>query len=111
MENNTLCGFLFYHGINDYSLWQVDLNEDDRTKIEEILLKYEDKGVSERNIMNSYDEIRCNKDYILADDEESQCAKCCIYCNEKDKCEYMCDYAKEGHTESEIMENCKYACE
>ena len=106
MENNTLCGFLFYHADDDFSLWRVDLSDEDRQTIEDILLKYDDKGVSERNV---YDEIRCNKDGLL--DEESPCAKCCIYCKDREICKYVCSYAKEEYTEDEIMENCPYACE
>lgn len=35
-------------------------------------------------------------------DKSSQCAKCCIYCEEK--CEYRCELSKECKTENDVFE-------
>ena len=42
--------------------------------------------------------------YVEAD---SKCAKCCIYCDEKSHCEYVCEIvAVEGKDENFIAANC-----
>ena len=38
--------------------------------------------------------------------ENSKCAKCCIYCNEKETCEYRCVGSDRWKTEDDIAENC-----
>lgn len=48
-ENNvTLVGFVHQYGENDFSLWGVQLSEGDERAINEILQKYEARGVSIR---------------------------------------------------------------
>lgn len=47
-ESNILCGFLYQHGADDFSLWEVDISEEDQEKIEQILMKYECCGCSTR---------------------------------------------------------------
>lgn len=49
MEKNTLCGFVWCHGKEDFSVWEVNLRKEDRDAIEKILSKYETEGSSERN--------------------------------------------------------------
>ncbi len=48
-ENNvTLVGFVHQYVENDFSLWGVQLSEGDERAINEILQKYEARGVSIR---------------------------------------------------------------
>lgn len=48
--------------------------------------------------------IRCLIDISVP--ENSKCAKCCIYCNEKETCENRCIGIDEWKTENNIVENC-----
>ena len=41
-------GFIFEHNIDDLSLWLINLSEEDRQAIEEILMKYVTDGFSIR---------------------------------------------------------------
>ena len=51
--------------------------------------------------------IRCYMDLVP---EDSECAKCCIYC--KKDCEFRCEICKECKIEKEIFEaDCVYAYE
>ena len=44
-------------------------------------------------------------------DRDSRCAKCCIYCDDKDTCEYSCEgLVQWNRNESEIAKNCTFAC-
>ena len=52
-DGNTLCGFVYQHGEKDFSAWQVELSDEDREKIEEILMKYDTEGCSVRNVYDS----------------------------------------------------------
>ena len=45
----VLCGFVWCHGEKDFSLFEVNLSEEDRNAIEKILSKYECDGSSVRN--------------------------------------------------------------
>lgn len=51
--------------------------------------------------------IRCFKDSAIP--EDSKCAKCCLYCDEKELCEYKCNGIDLWRTELEIGDNCSYA--
>lgn len=53
--------------------------------------------------------IKCLMDISIP--EDSKCAKCCIYCEEKDACEYKCHAIDEWKTEKEIEDNCRQCCE
>ena len=46
--------------------------------------------------------IRCTMDMSV--EENSKCAWCCIYCNEKEYCDYLCNIVKESNTELDILE-------
>ena len=49
--------------------------------------------------------IKCLMDTSVPQD--SKCAKCCIYCDEKSHCEYVCKMvAVEGKDENFIAANC-----
>lgn len=48
--------------------------------------------------------IKCLMDVSVP--ENSKCAKCCIYCDEKNKCNYVCDGIEEWETEENIVKNC-----
>lgn len=48
--------------------------------------------------------IKCLIDVSVP--EDSKCAKCCIYCDEIEKCKCACQKAKELKTEDGVMENC-----
>ncbi len=51
--------------------------------------------------------IKCGMDPSVPDD--SICAWCCIYCEEKDRCEYTCPIVKESKTEDDIYNStCEY---
>lgn len=43
--------------------------------------------------------------------KNSKCAKCCIYCKEKDTCECKCCGVDEWKTEEEVVKNCIECCE
>ena len=54
--------------------------------------------------------IKCLMDTSVPQD--SKCAKCCIYCDEKSHCEYVCEMiAVEGKDENFIACNCINAYE
>lgn len=52
--------------------------------------------------------IRCTMDMTVP--EDSKCAKCCIYCDEKEQCEYCCPNLIKWKTEEEIESNCDETC-
>lgn len=52
-KNPVLCGFVWCHGNKDFSVWEVDISDEDQKAIEKILVKYETCGTSERNVWNS----------------------------------------------------------
>ena len=52
--------------------------------------------------------IRCFMDGVI--NQESKCAKCCIYC--EDKCDYRCELSKECKTEDDVFnKDCVHAYE
>ena len=53
--------------------------------------------------------LRCLLDTSVP--EESECAKCCLHCYEKEICECKCHRIDEWKTEERIMENCAYCTE
>ena len=38
-----------------------------------------------------------------------KCLKCCIYCNEKDACEYACEASLLNWSEEQVKNNCSFA--
>ncbi len=51
--------------------------------------------------------IKCGMDPSIPDD--SKCAWCCINCEEKDGCGYICPIVKESRTEDDIYNStCEY---
>lgn len=53
------------------------------------------------------DMIKCGIDPSIPDD--SECAWCCIYCEKKDECKYICPIVKESKTENDIYNStCEY---
>lgn len=47
---SKLCGFVWCHGVKDFSLWETDaLLDSDLATIESILMKYDNTGTSVRN--------------------------------------------------------------
>ena len=48
MNNVKLVGFIHQCGANDFSIWNVQLSDEDRKSIEAILAKYETEGFSIR---------------------------------------------------------------
>ncbi len=48
--------------------------------------------------------LRCLIDMSIP--ENNKCAKCCIYCNEKETCEYRCAGIDKWKTECDIAKNC-----
>lgn len=48
--------------------------------------------------------LRCLMDISVP--EDSKCAKCCLYCEERNVCEYKCCGIDEWKTEEEIYANC-----
>lgn len=48
--------------------------------------------------------IECLKDMSVP--EDSKCAYCCYYCNEKESCECKCYGLTKWKTETEIAQNC-----
>ena len=53
--------------------------------------------------------IRCFQDPEVS--EDSKCANCCLYCDEKELCEYSCNGLNEWSLELEIIKNCYFAYE
>lgn len=54
--------------------------------------------------------IRCTMDTSVP--EDSKCAYCCIYCNEKNYCDYVCKIVRESNTELDVLErDCNFAYE
>lgn len=49
----VLCGFVWCHGFKDFSVYEIDLTEEDQNAIETILEKYREFGTSERNCYDS----------------------------------------------------------
>ena len=45
----VLCGFVWCHGLRDFSLFEVNLYPEDRAAIEGILARYANDGTSVRN--------------------------------------------------------------
>lgn len=43
-------------------------------------------------------------DRLISDN--SKCAKCCLYCEEKEKCKYRCKGVDDWKTEENIVKNC-----
>lgn len=53
-DEPTLCGFVWCHGVRDFSCFELDsLSDEDRYAIEEILAKYDTHGTSLRNCYDS----------------------------------------------------------
>ena len=53
-ENNpVLCGFVYCHGMKNFSAWEIDITPEDQEVIENILAKYETCGTSERSVYDS----------------------------------------------------------
>lgn len=48
MSNVKLVGFIHRYGANDFSIWNVQLSDEDKESIEAILAKYETEGFSVR---------------------------------------------------------------
>ena len=48
MSNINLVGFIHQYGANDYSIWNVQLSDEDQKNIEAILEKYQTQGFSVR---------------------------------------------------------------
>lgn len=48
--------------------------------------------------------IKCLMDVTVP--EDSKCAKCCMYCSEKETCEYRCPLVTDSVTEDEILNKC-----
>lgn len=48
MNNVKLVGFIHRYGANDFSIWNVQLSDEDKESIEAILAKYETEGFSVR---------------------------------------------------------------
>ena len=46
MNNVKLVGFIHRYGANDFSIWNVQLSDEDKESIEAILAKYETEGFS-----------------------------------------------------------------
>lgn len=69
-------------------------------------MEYKTSKIHEKIILNRevVKMLRCLIDISVP--ENSKCAKCCIYCNEKETCENRCIGIDEWKTESNISENC-----
>lgn len=48
INNISLVGFIHQYGEDDFSIWNVQLSEEDKKSIETILEKYQDQGFSVR---------------------------------------------------------------
>lgn len=55
-----LVGFVHNYGKDDFSIWGVNLSEEDEMAIMEILQKYEDQGISIRGDLS----MELNEVYI-----------------------------------------------
>lgn len=54
--------------------------------------------------------LRCLMDTSV--EEGSKCEYCCLYCDEKDDCEYYCPKAKECVSELDVInQGCEFAYE
>lgn len=53
--------------------------------------------------------LRCTLDIAIPND--SQCAICCLYCNDKEKCKYSCQVLSKCQNEDEVVKYCVYAFE
>ena len=53
MDEIHLVGFIHQYGENDFSIWGVQLSEEDESAIMEILQKYEAKGISVRGDLHT----------------------------------------------------------
>ena len=61
-KNPVLCGFVWCHGKKDFSAYEVELKQEDRDAIEEILAKYETNGTSERNVWErKFSDVFCEE--------------------------------------------------
>lgn len=49
MNEPVLCGFIWCHGNRDFSVFETEIDKEDREAIEKILMKYDTTGTSERN--------------------------------------------------------------
>ena len=47
--------------------------------------------------------LKCGMDPTVPQD--SDCANCCIYCKEKESCEYTCPIVMESQTEQDILDS------
>lgn len=62
-RDEKLVGFIYCRGKKDFSCWETEaISEEDQNAIEEILIKYDDKGTAEGNV---YD--RKFKDILMDD--------------------------------------------
>lgn len=60
-DEAVLCGFVWCHGKEDFSAWEVEITKQDQESIEKILSKYAIKGTSERNCYNSrFSDVFCD---------------------------------------------------
>lgn len=48
--------------------------------------------------------LRCLMDAHVSDN--SKCSKCCLYCNEKENCNYKCAGLQKWRTEEDVARNC-----
>lgn len=53
--------------------------------------------------------IRCYLDPNIP--EDSQCSKCCIYCDKQKNCEYLCEAIRTEWPMEKIAEECTFAYE
>ena len=53
--------------------------------------------------------IRCYLDPNIP--EDSQCSKCCIYCDKQKNCEYLCEAIRTEWSMEKIAEECTFAYE
>lgn len=53
--------------------------------------------------------LRCLVDISVP--KNSKCAQCCLYCDEKNICEYCCPRIGEWKTEDNISKNCSECTE
>ena len=59
----VLCGFVWCHGRKDFSVCEVDIKPEDRAAIEQILIRYDTCGTSERNVWDRKFSDVFNEDY------------------------------------------------
>lgn len=61
-KDPVLCGFVWCHGKKDFSAYEIELKQEDRDAIEEILAKYETDGTSERNVWErKFSDVFCEE--------------------------------------------------